>query len=307
MIVDLHTHVFSEPGVVPGWFWDKIKEAIAGRSGKSLEEVEREVFANYWDPDGETIVREMDAAGVSKAVVVCLDWGLAGLKGEADYPPERLNEIYRDIVRKHPDRLLFGCGVDPRRPNAIEIIEQGVREFGARLVKVYPPAGWYPNDRAHYPFFEKCVELGVPVLMHTGPSVAHLLSKYADVAWIEELAADLPELKIVCAHSGFGLWPQFAAIAEFKRNLYLELGAWYSQAANHPKKYYAAVREMMDRAPGRVLFSSDYSGFPGTLGPYVEAVREMKERAAGFGIEFSDDEVAAFTGGTASQLIGLAG
>jgi predicted TIM-barrel fold metal-dependent hydrolase len=305
MLVDLHTHVFSEPGVVPAWFWQRFKESIAHGAGLTLDQVERQVFADYWDPDGDTLVREMDAAGVDRAVVVCLDWGLAGLQGEAQYPPHRLNELCHRIVKRHAGRLLFGCGVDPRRPNAIEIVQRGVKEQGARLVKVYPPAGWYPNDRAFSPFFQTCIELGVPVLMHTGPSVGHLLSKYTHYTYIEELAAGLPELKIVCAHSGFGLWRDFAAIAQFKRNIYLEVGAWSGEAAQHPKAFYAAVREMMDRAPGRVIFSSDYCGFRGTLAPFVQSGREMLAKAAGHRIAFTDAEVAGFMGGTAAKLIGV--
>ena len=305
MILDLHTHCFPEPGVVPGWFWDGMKQTIAASSGQTIEQVEQTVFADFWDPNGDGLVREMDEAGVDQAVVLCLDWGLAGLRGEADYPAAKLNEMYHDIVVKHPGRLMLGCGMDPRRPDAIEIVRRGVREHGAKLVKAYPPAGWYANDKAIYPFYQAIIELDVPVLIHTGPSLGHLLSKYSAPQVMEELAADLPELRIICAHTGFGLWRDYAAIAQFKRNLYLETGAWSREASAHPQSFYATVREMMDRAPGRVFFASDHWGFRGTLAPFVQAAVDMKARAAAYGIEFTDEEIASFPSGVAAGLIGL--
>ncbi|MBI3743961.1 MAG: amidohydrolase family protein [Chloroflexi bacterium] len=306
MLLDLHSHVFTEPGILPEWFWRSFKFSVARGLGVSVEQAEKQVFNDaYWDPNGDTLVAEMAKAGVDRAVVLTLDWGLAGLKGEAKYAPERLNEITHRVVQRHKDRLLFGCGVDPRRPNAVEVVEHGIKDLGAKLVKLYPPAGWYANDKAHYRVYEKCIEHNVPIIMHTGPSAAHLLSKYSEASIVEELAADLPELKIICAHSGFGMWRQFAAVAQFKGNIHLEVGAWNREASQHPAKFFEAIREMMDRAPGRVMFSSDYCGFRDTLKPFASTALNLKQRAAEHGIEFTDAEAATFAGGTASKLVGL--
>ena len=103
-----------------------------------------------------------------------------------------------------------------------------VAEAGARGLKLYPPAGFYPSDEVCVPLFRVAMEADVPVLAHCGPASAPLQSKYAHpLAW-DEVAARFPKLKIVLGHGGkIEAWAREAvAIAIFKPNISIDISLW---------------------------------------------------------------------------------
>ena len=70
-------------------------------------------------------------------------------------------------------------------------------------VKFYPPCGFYPNDPAFFPFYEKCVELDIPIFSHSATgSPPFLEGIYADPIYFDSVAAKFPDLKIVLVHLG---------------------------------------------------------------------------------------------------------
>ena len=107
-------------------------------------------------------------------------------------PIEEVNRLTGEMVRRHPGRLYFNCGVDPRRKNALAIVEKAAKEWGAVGLKLHPATGWYPNDREVYPIYRKCVELGLYVDFHTGPMYPPMKSKYSHPIHLDEVAAIFP-------------------------------------------------------------------------------------------------------------------
>ncbi|MPY85868.1 MAG: amidohydrolase family protein, partial [Actinophytocola sp.] len=67
---------------------------------------------------------------------------------------------------------------------------------------------FYPNDTRFYPLWEECQELGMQVLFHSGYAAAGsgqrggrgVKLKYCQPIHLDEVAADFPDLKIICAH-----------------------------------------------------------------------------------------------------------
>jgi len=171
-IVDLHVHVAG---------------LGAGGSGCLLSEELRENFRfgiYLWamDVTEEEVAQEGDALvirrlsarlaqsrRVDKAVVLALD-GVVDDKGALD---EKRTEVYvpNEYVARETrryDNLLFGASVNPGRSDALERLEWA-RANGAVQVKWIPSImAIDPADPAHEPFYEKLVELGLPLLTHSG-------------------------------------------------------------------------------------------------------------------------------------------
>ena len=259
------------------------------------------------------MIANMDRAGVDKAVVCVADFGLA-VPGEDTKPTiEEINRSTYEIVKRHPNRLYFGAGVDPRRRNAKEIIEMGVKELKAKSVKLYPAAGWYPNDRIAYPIYVKCVELGVPVNFHTGPVFGPLKSKYTHPLPIEDIAADFPELTIYCTHCGHGWFMDMVAIARARWNIIFDMSAWLiwvdSGEALHFYQIWRYITNML--GSNRILFASDQTGLkfsPEWKDEYVDwvtALRKIPDEVKMKGVSFSEKELNDYFSGNARKWLKL--
>lgn len=306
MIIDAHCHLYGK-GWSPQWFRDMLDHNLAGRYGYTPAQ-NAELREKSFDPTGDTAVKSMDGAGVDKAVSCIVDHGL--VKEEPPTPIHEVNRLAGEMCRRHPGRLYFACGVDPRRDRSLNILEQAVKEFGAISLKLHPADGWWPNDTAYYPLYKKCIELNIPVDFHTGPFYAPLKSKYCMPLLFDDIAADLPDLKIQCTHAGDFFYMEMIGIAKVRKNIYVDLATWQRWAnSSHSTllEFYSILRKMIDFLGPRVMFASDWSGFPDYT-PYkkwVKTFTEIPDWVKEAGIEFSKQEIDDFLGGTAFKLLGL--
>ena len=215
MIIDAHCHLSNETWY-PKWWWDTLNTYVPSRYGHTPAQ-SIELRRKSWDPTGDTAVKSMDGAGVDKSITCIGDFGL--VREDTITPIEEVNRLTGEMCKRHPGRIYFACGVDPRRKTALKIIETAAKEYGAVGVKLHPGMGWYPNDKEMYPFYKKCIELGLYADFHTGPFYPPQKSKYCYPVLFDEVAADFPELTIQCTHSA--------------DTLYMETG-WNCQS---PQKY----------------------------------------------------------------------
>jgi len=106
---------------------------------------------------------------VHQAVLLALD-GVVDGQGNLDtnrsevYVP---NEFVAAVCAQHTN-LLFGCSVNPARPDALARLAWA-KAHGAVLVKWIPNTmDIHPDDARLIPFYQKLVELHLPLLCHTG-------------------------------------------------------------------------------------------------------------------------------------------
>jgi len=276
MIIDIHTHLSDYDGVAKP-FWDGWAEVSALRVNRPSENVRRRL-PEMWDISGDMIVKDMDAAGIDKSVLLAIDWGLARYLSEPKLSIEGINKIYADAVKKHPQRLIAFAGIDPRRKNAPEMVEKFLGEWGMKGIKFHTAAGFYPNDKACYPIYEKASEYGVPVLLHTGEVLKPLYFKYCQPIHVQEVAMDFPDLPIILAHAG---------------------GCWYSEAV--------AICSNDSVSWQRVLFGSDYPFLKLLVNQerWVKAFTEIPDSVKEQGIKFKDEEITGIMGGNAARILGL--
>jgi uncharacterized protein len=323
MIVDSHLHVWGRTWH-PDWLWEFFRKHVDFGKGMSEARFENEFVPEYCDPTGEKLVAEMDRAGTDRALLLCIDWNLVDPAMEAKLTIREQNRAHAEICRNYPDRVAFGVGVDPRRADALDILEEGVTQLGARVVKFYPPAGFYPSDRAFYPFYEKCCELGVPILSHSGPVMVHKLRmKYSHPLHWNDVAVDLPDLKIILAHCSLHWWRDCLGVVALFDNMYIDL-SWFANIV-HPESFgvegayeheralgtppsraalWRHVREIFNLLPGRIMYGSDYNGLPGVQQAHVKLYSSWRDAEREAGVRFTQDEMDDFFWRTAERIYG---
>lgn len=110
-----------------------------------------------------------ESSTVNHAVILAMD-GAINAQGKLDktitqvYVP---NEYVYEETRKY-NNLLFAASINPYRPDALERLQQ-VSEQGAVLIKWIPSIMMIdPADPRLKAFYQKMVELDMPLLTHTG-------------------------------------------------------------------------------------------------------------------------------------------
>lgn len=209
-----------------------------------------------------------------------------------------LNDRLAALVSSHPNELAcgFGC-VDPREGmNAVREVERAVRGLGLRGI-VFEPGflGISPLDRRCYPVYAKCVELGVPVGLHTGINFSsHGPLEYERPFLIDRIAADFPELVIICHHGGWP-WPHEAVAVAWKhKNVYLEFGAIAPRyQAPGAGGGWGDIAHFMDTVlRGQVLFGTDW--------PMIRYDRALSEIDL---LNLRPESRAAYLSGNATRLL----
>ncbi len=106
---------------------------------------------------------------VGAAIILALD-GVMNEQGELDAERTEVH-VPNEFVAKETARytnLLWGASVNPKRKDALQRL-QWAKENGAKLVKWIPSIMYFdPSDEAFRPFYEKLIELRLPLLTHAG-------------------------------------------------------------------------------------------------------------------------------------------
>ncbi len=310
MIIDVHCHLWGEK--VPSRLWlEALVQFGVAVSGRDEERVRRKILEGQCDTSGDLLVHDMDEAGIDKAVILVIDVGLfAGVGVDDAVSLEEQHRIFAKAVERHPDRLIAFAGVDPRRPDAVKLIERAVKEWDFKGLKLFTPAGFYPNDKCAYLVYTACQNLGIPVWVHSGTELAPFAMTSTRAVLLDEVAAHFPELKIVIAHAGELWWREAAQVARTKPNVSVDISAWQFVLLHNPLRFYKELRDLIDIAGvSRVMFGSDW---PATrlvrrinLTNYLNAIKETPAEIKAAAIDFSESEISAILGDNAKRLLNL--
>ncbi|HEU4388478.1 MAG TPA: amidohydrolase family protein [Blastocatellia bacterium] len=177
--------------------------------------------------------------------------------------PPLTNDEVAAIVKCYPGRFVgFAC-VDPwKGRKAIDEMERAITELGMKGAKFHPGIqAFYPSDRRFYPLYEKIAALKVPSLFHTGtnglgagtPGGMGVKLDYTRPIYLDQVAADFPEMTIIGAHPAWPWHEEMLAIIGHKSNVFMDLSGWSPKYL--PKQI---VDEARRRLQDRMLFGSDY-------------------------------------------------
>jgi uncharacterized protein len=273
-VVDAHVHVPRLSTVSPAWL------AWANDYGK--DSGWREAFG----PDGDPVPARLDALLDAEGVEVALLFAEYSPRATGIQPAEDL----LPIIAHHPARFRLVANVNPHlhRPPAAEAARQ--LGLGAVAVKVHPVHGGFrPDTPEMYQVYELCAERGVPVIVHTGPSIFPGSQPEAgDPKLIDPIAADFPAVNFVLAHGGRGgTYADAARMAMARDNVWLDL------AGLPPVRlpdYYAGFD--LPLLATKWIFGTDWPGVPGVA-------RNARAIAA---LGLPADVLAAVLAGNARQV-----
>ena len=204
----------------------------------------------------------MDSAGIERSLLVATKTGQLGLPGSWHLP----YEIVARAVQQYPNRFSALAGLDPTEGMAgVRAFERAVREDGFVGAHFYPH--WFelaPDHARWYPFYAKCVELGLVVFTYVGmpgplwPTYPNYPLHLDDVCiafpeLVDNVACDFPELKLVGIHVGIPWTDEMIAMAWKHPNVYIGCDA-------HSPRYWPAsfVQYINSYGQNKVLFGTDY-------------------------------------------------
>ena len=184
MIIDAHAHVTPDN--------------LAAASAKAFEE--RNKFSWIYDGTVGTLVRLMDEAGVSKAVIT-----------NNVVNPEfnaKANDFTAAKVKEYGDRLVGFVFIHPGYKDAPGELERCAK-MGFKAVKINGSLlRFFPEDDRMQGVYKKAMDLGVPIMTHCGPNVENFSKDPKEIkerqfaepkSWIPVLKR-YPDLKLLLAH-----------------------------------------------------------------------------------------------------------
>ena len=262
MIIDSHVHLYpSELNRDPaGWasahgesHWATLctRRRADGRAVQTF-------------PSVEELLREMDRAGVARAVL--LGWYWEKLESCAWQ-----NRFFGQCVRAHPDRLMAFAALNPKAGHWPVLGEMHrARDDGLiGIGELSPHSQGYAIDD---PFFEEVLTLAadwkMPVNLHvTDPETGKYPGRFeTPLADFTAVARKFPKVTFILSHWG-GLLPLRDESARSLPNLFYDTSA-------SPLNYAPEIwqRFMAVVPPASVLFGSDY---PLNLYPKLETEPTM--------------------------------
>ncbi|HKK34059.1 MAG TPA: amidohydrolase family protein [Desulfomicrobiaceae bacterium] len=210
------------------------------------------------------VVEDLDRYNVERAVIT-------GRDCETTYGGKSNNASVIEFVNKFPNKFIGFLGLDPHKGmGAIEDLKAAYNDHGLRGAAVDPYlAQIYPHDAKYYPIYSKCCELDIPIVFTTGPAtlvpkaiVDHVAPRYIDI-----VARDFPELKIIISHGGYPWVNESIIVAERNPNVYIDLSEY--ERSPMSEAYIQAANTMI---PDKVLYASahPFVDFRQALDTYAE-------------------------------------
>jgi predicted TIM-barrel fold metal-dependent hydrolase len=169
----------------------------------------------------DDFVKNLDSMGVEKAVIFNLDEetssGIAGLS----------NDYYAEIVRTHPEKFIGFAGIDPlKKVKAIKEIRRSY-DLGLRGIAVRPfMCGLPPHHAKMYPIYSACVELDIPIWLHLSINYSTNTMEVERPIYLDVVAQDYPELKIIAGHGGWPWINEIVAVAWKNPNIYIDIASY---------------------------------------------------------------------------------
>lgn len=201
------------------------------------------------------------------------------------------NDEVAGFVAKAPDRLVGVGSVDISKPmEAVREVRRCVKELGFKAIRILP---WLweapPIDRRFYPIYAACCDLGVPFctqIGHTGPLMP---SEVGRPIYLDQVALDFPELKIVGGHIGYPWTDEAVAVATKHENVYIDTSAYTVERYPQP-----LVDFMRGHGRKKVLFGTNY--------PMIMPAKALENLSE---LALENDVLALFLSGNACRVFNL--
>ena len=193
----------------------------------------------------ELYEKEKEEAGITSVVI-------QGTKAQ--------NKDIQELIDRYPGEY-FGFAMIDLKDNEAEseaIIDQYVVEGNMSGVSMIPSfAGLLVDDENLFPIYEKCNEIGCPVMVFSGGN-SLINYKENEPIHIDNVAKTFPELKIIVGHACWPFVQEMCGVAYKRENVYLCPDLYMFRSAGYQDFATAASWHLRDR----FLFATSYPQVP---------------------------------------------
>lgn len=281
MIIDFDTHPFM------------IQEIFTGDG--QLERAVKEIFGLHFPAQPLSIIlKEMDAAGVDKTVVLPTDCTTShGVKLGT-------NMAIADLITDNP-RLIGFASVDPRSKKPVKDLRHAILELNLRGLNLDPALQGFEMSSIDYayPLYAECAELDIPVMVQCGLNWApKALLRDGNPLDLEPAIAQHPNTNFVISHLGWPWVNEATSLAMKYSNVFLDTSVVYSgtptECLDHVINNILGKHLFERNLVEQVVYGSGY--------PRADMRRTMKGiKSLGFNEDFSDNLFYK----TAHKLLGM--
>jgi predicted TIM-barrel fold metal-dependent hydrolase len=238
-------------------------------------------------------IRRMDKAEIEMSFLIAVRCGDLKIEGSFEISYERVAEV----CAQYPDRLKGLAGLDPYRGvEGLRELDRAVKDYGFVGAHFYPHwFGLAPDHAKWYPYYARCEELGIPVMLQVGHNLIYSrtrrLPSVGRPICLDQVAIDFPTLKIIGIHIGVPWTDEMISMAWKHENVYIGVDAyapkhWPPQLVHYLNSY---GRE-------KVLFGTDW--------PVIEPIRAVREIRA---MNLRDESYRALMRHNAIKVFNLQG
>ncbi len=192
----------------------------------------------------KTTIESMKKQGIAKAI----------LRSANDDE----NEIVYGYCQKYPDMFYGFAGIHVHKVGATQGLKNLKKAYddysfdGLSLGPMF--TGIYINDKRNYPLFAETDSRGKIMVAHTAlhynPGLPYDLG---DPKYLDQIAVDFPNMKIVVGHAGQGFSTLGASLAHRHKNVYLDFSALAPEIVR-PETIFAANTYLRKKC----LFGTSY-------------------------------------------------
>jgi predicted TIM-barrel fold metal-dependent hydrolase len=211
-------------------------------------------------------VAKMDRAGIRRSLLIAVRAGDLRMQGSVEIPYDQV----AGHCAAHPGRFSGLAGIDPfRGMSGLRDLERAVRELGFIGAHLYPHwFGLAPDHALYYPYYAKCCELGVPIMMQVGQNLVYdrrrPLPSVGRPICLDQVAIDFPELRLIGIHIGVPWTEEMIAMAWKHENVFIGADAYA------PRHWPASLVRYADSyGEDKVLFGTDW--------PVIDPERALRE------------------------------
>jgi predicted TIM-barrel fold metal-dependent hydrolase len=211
-------------------------------------------------------LEKMDTAGIERSLLIAVRAGDIRMPESFEVPYERVHEV----CSEHPKRFSGLAGIDPfRGMSGLKDLEQAVNEYGFVGAHLYPHWCELPPDhRKYYPYYAKCCELNIPIMMQVGHNLIYSrnrrLPSVARPILLDQVAIDFPELKLIGIHIGIPWTEEMISMCWKHENIYTAGDAYAPKY--WPKSF---VHYANSYGSHKVMFGTDW--------PVIDPIRAIEE------------------------------
>ena len=211
-------------------------------------------------------LEKMDTAGIERSLLIAVRAGDIRMPESFEVPYERVHEV----CSEHPKRFSGLAGIDPfRGMSGLKDLEQAVNEYGFVGAHLYPHWCELPPDhRKYYPYYAKCCELNIPIMMQVGHNLIYSrnrrLPSVARPILLDQVAIDFPELKLIGIHIGIPWTEEIISMCWKHENIYTAGDAYAPKY--WPKSF---VHYANSYGSHKVMFGTDW--------PVIDPIRAIEE------------------------------